>query len=54
MVSKTAEYYLDFINSDRGVAKEIFIQEHNIESEQTFFGLGMSSEETNFFKTHKG
>ena len=54
MVSNAADYFLDYIYLDRGVTKEIFIQEHSIESEQAFFGLGFSSEETNFFKIRDG
>ena len=54
VVKRKVDYALDYITLGLGQISEHFISQNIIQSEQNIFGLGISSEEYNFYQINKG
>ena len=54
VVKRKVDYTLDYITQGLGQLSEHFISQNIIQSEQNIFGLGISSEEYNFYQINKG
>ena len=54
VVKRKIDYTMDYITSGFGQFSEHVINQNIIQSEQDIFGLGISSEEYNFYQITKG